>query len=127
MRRAAAVLFAAHVVGSPIALRLAALLTAGDGPIHAAEFAFPAHASLRSVLDMLRHARPVQHRLTLPEGLTAAQIMTLVDGAEALDGAAAEPAEAADGPSLLGAGVGDHVGPVGAVVVHHDQLPGPVA
>ncbi len=95
MRHAAAVLFEAHVVGSPLALRLAALLTPGDGPIHAAEFAFPAHASLRAVLDMLRHARPVQHRLTLPEGLTAAQIVTLVDGAEALDGQAVKPAEGA--------------------------------
>lgn len=95
MRRVASVLFEAHVVGSPIALRLAAVLTAGDGPIHAAEFAFPAHASLRAVLDVLRHARPVQHRLTLPEGLTAAQILTLVDGADALDGQAAKPAEGA--------------------------------
>ena len=36
-----------------------------------AEFAFPAHASLREVLTVLRTARPVQHHLTIPEGLTA--------------------------------------------------------
>ena len=93
MRHAASVLFDAHVVGSPLALRLAALLTAGDGPIHAAEFAFPAHASLRAVLDTLRHARPVQHRLTLAEGLTAAQIVVLIEGADALAGQVARPAE----------------------------------
>lgn len=95
MRHAAAVLYEAHVVGSTLALRLAALATAGDGPIHAAEFAFPAHASLRAVLDVLRHARPVQHRLTLAEGLTAAQIVALVNGADALDGQASAPAEGA--------------------------------
>ena len=44
--------------------------------LRASEFACPAHASLKQVLNILRTARPVHHRFTIPEGLTAAQIET---------------------------------------------------
>ena len=69
------VLWDAHALsGGTLTLRIGAFLTWRDGPLHAAEFAFPAHASLRQVLAVLRHARPVDHYLTIPEGLTAQQI-----------------------------------------------------
>jgi UPF0755 protein len=55
-------------------LRLLALLTRQQGALRAGEFAFPAHAALSDVLTILRTARPVEHRLTIPEGLTARQI-----------------------------------------------------
>jgi len=77
-----------NVIAAPLAFRLAALATVRDGPLHAAELAFPAHASLREVLAILRTARPVEHRLTIPEGLTARQITALLDHADALSGAA---------------------------------------
>lgn len=75
--------------------RIAAAVTgfAGAGPLRASEFAFPARASLRQVLAILRTARPVQHRFTIPEGLTAAQIALLLDRADALGGPAAVPEE----------------------------------
>ena len=73
------------VIGDPRLFRLA-LLIDHDGVLHAGEFAFPAHASLRMVLDILRHARPVEHHVTIPEGLTAAEITTLLERATALAG-----------------------------------------
>ena len=73
--------------------RLAARLTRGDGPIHAGELAFPAHASPRELLHVLRTARPVQHALTIPEGLTAAQIAWLIAQAEPLSGPVPVPEE----------------------------------
>ncbi|MGI3776470.1 MAG: endolytic transglycosylase MltG [Janthinobacterium lividum] len=88
-------LAAQGVVASAPALRLAAVLTARQGPLHAAELAFPAHASLRDVLAVLRTARPVEHRLTIPEGLTAAQIAGLLAAEDALDGPDPIPAEGA--------------------------------
>lgn len=88
-------LAAAGIVAHPLAFRLAARATESEGPLHAAEFAFPARASLRQVLTILRTARPVQHRLTLPEGLTAAQIATLFAHADALSGDEVVPAEGA--------------------------------
>ena len=81
------------VVATPLLFRAFALATRGDGPLHAGEFTFPVAASLRQVLAILRTARPVQHRLTIPEGLTAAQVAHLVDGADALTGDTPVPAE----------------------------------
>ena len=75
------------------ALRLAALATRADGPVKAGEFEFPPGASLRQVLQVLRFGKPVQHLLTIPEGLTAAQVAWLVANAPGLDGDTAVPAE----------------------------------
>jgi UPF0755 protein len=67
----------------------------GDGPaLRAGEFAFPAGASIRQAIDILRTARPVQRRLTVPEGLTVAQVVALIEAAEGLTGTIdAAPAE----------------------------------
>ncbi len=81
----ATALVASGVVGDQRLFRLA-LLIDRDGLLHAGEFAFPAHASLRMVLDILRNARPVEHHVTIPEGRTAAEIATLLDRATALAG-----------------------------------------
>ncbi len=93
--RLAEVLREAGVIRQPMALRAAALVTGSEGPLRAGEFMFPAHASLREVLTVLRTARPVQHRLTIPEGLTAAAIAVLLDQTETLTGEAVVPAEGA--------------------------------
>lgn len=74
------------VIRDPRAFLAAAWLTRDAGPLRAAEFVFPARASLRDVLEVLRRARPVQRRLTIPEGLTARQIAALIERAEGLIG-----------------------------------------
>jgi UPF0755 protein len=71
----------------------AAELTRGNGTLHAGELAFPAGASLREVFAVLRTARPVQHRLTIPEGLTAAQIAQILERADAATGDTPLPPE----------------------------------
>jgi UPF0755 protein len=81
------------VVAQPLVFRILAFATLGQGPLHAGELQFPAAASLHQVLAVLRTARPVQHRLTIPEGLTAARVAELVDAADALTGDAPVPAE----------------------------------
>lgn len=81
------------LIASPLAFRAAALLTTRQGALHAAEFAFPARASLRDVLAILRTGHPVEHRLTIPEGLTAAQIAALFADADTLTGPDPVPAE----------------------------------
>jgi len=83
------------LIADPTAFTIAAHVTAYAGPLKAAEFNFPANASLRDVLVIMRTARPVQHRLTIPEGLTAAQIATLLERAEALTGPPTVPEEGA--------------------------------
>jgi UPF0755 protein len=85
----------AGVVADGREFYVAALLTRGEGSLRAAEFAFPANVSLRQVLTILRTARPVQHLVTIPEGLTAAQIANLLDHTGALSGSAPVPEEGA--------------------------------
>ena len=86
-------LVAEHVVDSAATFRLAALLTSRRGPLHSAELEFPAQASLSQVLSILRTAKPVQRKLTVPEGLTALQIAALLDRTPGLEGLTATPAE----------------------------------
>ena len=74
------------VIDHPLLFRGAVWVTRGDGPIHAAEFAFPAHASIQQVLAVLRTSHPVQHHLTIAEGLTAQQIVAVLARAEAMTG-----------------------------------------
>lgn len=93
MDQVGAALMRAGVIGSAWPLEAAATITRFQGAIKAGELEFPAGASLHQVLTVLRTARPVQHRLTLPEGLTAAQVATLLDRAPALEGETVRPAE----------------------------------
>jgi UPF0755 protein len=76
----------AGVIASPWPFRVAAALSVFGGPLHAGELAFPERASLRDVFAVLRTARAVQHKLTIPEGLTAAQIGRLFARTDALTG-----------------------------------------
>lgn len=81
------------VIADPRAFLAAVWLTRGQGAVRAAEFVFPARASLRDVLEILRKARPVQRRVTIPEGLTARQIAALLERTEGLTGEMPEIAE----------------------------------
>ncbi len=81
------------VIADPRAFLAAVWLTRGDGAVRAAEFTFPARASLRDVLEILRKARPVQRRVTIPEGLTARQMAAILERAEGLTGEMPEIAE----------------------------------
>jgi UPF0755 protein len=83
----------AGVIDNVLPFRVAAFVTRGQGPLRAAEFAFPAHGSLRQVLAVLRSGKPVVHRLTIPEGLTAKQIGSLLSAAETATGQVDTPAE----------------------------------
>ncbi|MBO5995702.1 MAG: endolytic transglycosylase MltG [Acetobacter sp.] len=73
--------------------QIAIVLTRKNGYLHAAEFSFPAHSSMQHVLWILRHAKPVEHKLTIPEGLTAYQIKKILDNDQFLIGVTPLPAE----------------------------------
>ena len=70
----------------------------GRQPLKAGEYEFPAHASLASVLDLLRSGKVVVHKLTIAEGLTVKQIKSLIANAPAMAGAV--EGEAAEGSIL---------------------------
>ncbi|MDJ0386752.1 endolytic transglycosylase MltG [Roseomonas sp. E05] len=74
------------VIRDPRIFAAAVWLTRKQGPLRAGEYLFPAHASLRQVLEVLRTARPVQRMVTLPEGLTARQMVDMLEQAAGLFG-----------------------------------------
>jgi UPF0755 protein len=92
---AAAVLQRDGVISHPLAFRLAAWITRGQGPIHAGEFFIPADSSLREVLRILRFWAPVEHQVTIPEGLTGIQIAEILNAAAAATGSIPPPPEGA--------------------------------
>ena len=81
------------VIAGTVEFQAAALATIGDGALHAGELEFPAGVSLREVLHILRTAKPIQHLVTIPEGLTAIQVAALLDRTPLLDGAVPVPPE----------------------------------
>jgi UPF0755 protein len=82
----AEVLVKAGVLEDATGFRIAVSLTNSADNLKSGEFTFPEHASLWMVMGILRNGKPVQHKVTLPEGLTAYQIATLIARAPALDG-----------------------------------------
>jgi UPF0755 protein len=81
------------IIRFPFLFRAAAIATWIDGPLHAGELSFPKAASIETVLAVLRFGRPVQHRVTIPEGLTAAEIARVMASERLLDGDLQVPPE----------------------------------
>ncbi len=92
---AAGVLRQDGVINHPLVFRLAAWFTRGQGPIHAGEYFVPAHSSLQQVLWILRFWAPVEHQVTIPEGLTGIQIAKILNAAGFASGRVAPPPEGA--------------------------------
>ncbi|HEX2582012.1 MAG TPA: endolytic transglycosylase MltG [Dongiaceae bacterium] len=59
-------------------LLTARILTLGHNRIQAGEFHVPAHLSLQDLIDLLAHGRPFERQITIPEGLTSRQVVTLL-------------------------------------------------
>jgi len=54
--------------------------------LKAGEYAVPAGSSMRQIMELLRAGKSILHKLTIPEGLTSAQVAKLVDENEVLIG-----------------------------------------
>lgn len=63
-----------------------AMLSGRGSALQAGEYEFPSRASPLQAMDIIAGGKTVKHRLTIPEGLTSAEIMALVRAAPALDG-----------------------------------------
>ncbi|WP_237151528.1 endolytic transglycosylase MltG [Oryzibacter oryziterrae] len=57
-----------------------------QGKLKAGEYAFPAGASMRSVMDLLVAGKAIMHQVTLPEGLTSQQIVERLKANDVLTG-----------------------------------------
>ncbi|MDP6951737.1 MAG: endolytic transglycosylase MltG, partial [Alphaproteobacteria bacterium] len=77
---------AAGVIDNPDLFAIAACLLAADGSLKAGEYAVPAHESMREVIARLSDGRVLTRRITIPEGLTAVEIVAIVAATPALEG-----------------------------------------
>jgi UPF0755 protein len=85
----------AGVVNDPLVFRAAVFFTRRQGPIRAGEYLFPARASLQQIMEILRFGAVVEHQVTIPEGLTGAQIAKILNAAPDAVGQVAAPPEGA--------------------------------
>lgn len=76
----------AGVIDSPLLFVFGAKLTGTVPALKAGEYAFPAGISIDGVLDLMRQGRTVVRRFTVPEGLTSAQVLALLEKEQALSG-----------------------------------------
>ncbi|KRB85757.1 aminodeoxychorismate lyase [Sphingomonas sp. Root710] len=64
-----------------------------DAPIRAGEFTIPARASGRAILDILQNGKPVQHLVTIPEGMPSILVYERLMAEPQLTGQIDVPAE----------------------------------
>jgi len=87
----AALLVKQGVIRHPRSFDLGATLSGRGSALRAGEYEFPAGASALEAMDIIASGKTVKHRLTIPEGLTSAEILALVQAAPVLDGDAGRP------------------------------------
>jgi UPF0755 protein len=76
----------AGVIADSEIVRTMASRTRGRRALRAGEYRFPAGISAQGAIRQMQDGRTVVRRLTIPEGLTVAQTMALIDAAEGLEG-----------------------------------------
>jgi UPF0755 protein len=82
----AALLTKEGVIRAPLAFEAMARLSGRGTGLKAGEYEFPAGVSTIDVLEILAQGKTLRRRLTVPEGLTSAEIAALVRDAPALTG-----------------------------------------
>lgn len=86
----------ANVISDPLIFRLGARAEGVDGSLKAGEYRFDPGVSMQQALAMLRRGETLVRRITVPEGLTSKEVVSLVGEAEGLEGEiAAVPVEGA--------------------------------
>ncbi len=86
----AAALYEAGVVEDPNVFAAGVWRSGRGGALKAGEYQFPPAVTPRRAMEILLAGKTLEYRLTIPEGLTSADIVRLLEGAEALGGAVTE-------------------------------------
>jgi UPF0755 protein len=74
------------VISHPRLFRIALMVDPTPKPIKAGEYEMPPHISMAKLVELLQSGKVVQRRLTIPEGMTTAEIIDLVSKNDALSG-----------------------------------------
>jgi peptidoglycan lytic transglycosylase G len=74
------------IVRRPLVFEVGAILSGESGALQAGEYRFPAEASPLDAAAIIASGKTVKHRLTIPEGLTTAEVLALVKAAPGVAG-----------------------------------------
>jgi UPF0755 protein len=74
------------VIRHKLVFEVIAKLSGRGAVLKPGEYEVPAEASAMQTLDLLASGKTVKHRLTIPEGLTTAEVLDLIRNAPALQG-----------------------------------------
>jgi UPF0755 protein len=74
------------IVSHQLVFSVGVRLSGKASALRSGEFAFPAGITARAAMDILLSGKTVVRHLTIPEGLTTAQVLALVQNAEGLEG-----------------------------------------
>ncbi|HEX4096784.1 MAG TPA: endolytic transglycosylase MltG [Caulobacteraceae bacterium] len=85
----------------------AAQLTGAARRLKAGEYAFPSRSTLAQVVAMMREGRIVRHFVTIPEGLTSAQVTAILMANPVLTGQVSTPPEGSILPETYEVARGD--------------------
>ena len=107
LNRIAELLHEARAIDMPRVFVLAARLSGEGRAIKAGEYEFAAGASQRTILTTLTLGKTVQRRITIPEGLSIAEVLALLNNTTALSGAASLPREGSLLPETYSFKLGD--------------------
>src|SRR5260221_5465799 len=88
----------AKIIDNKLAFRLGARVVSEGRGLQAGEYIFPPRVSPRSAMQLMIDGKVVQHKVTIPEGLTVAEIFDLLIQTPLLDG---DLPQAPDEGSLL--------------------------
>lgn len=83
----------AGVIRSGILFQAGVILRGRTAQLKAGEYGFPPHITEAAVVDMLVMHKVIEHRMTIPEGLTSEMAVALLDGEPALTGKSPAMAE----------------------------------
>lgn len=84
-------LASAGILAHPWAFDVEAHATGTANRLKAGEYEFATAISPRGVIELLLSGRVVRHKLTIPEGLTSAEVVALINAAPALAGSVTIP------------------------------------
>ncbi len=74
-----------NVIESPYTFRIAGRIYGQAHKLKAGEFEIPANSSIKQILDILEEGKTVKRKITIREGLTSYEIITLLSGIESLE------------------------------------------
>jgi UPF0755 protein len=84
-----------HAIGSSTIFIITAQIGGAARHLKAGEYEFAPHASMASVMGMIRRGEIVHHMLTIPEGLTSEAAIDVLASSDILTGSAPIPPEGA--------------------------------